>query len=454
MKKIFSLFILLSVLVSFAEAQNKDSLRTYFSLQQAIDYASMHQKDVLNADLDIQIAKAKVRETIGIGLPQVSANFDAKDFFTLNFLFPGLFAFPGAVSGGEPGAYIGFPLPTPSYSAAAGIQASQILFDGSYLVGLQATRTYREFSEKNLTRTKIDLVVTVSKAYYNLLVNRQRLNLIGANVVRLKKLKDDTQAMYDNGFVEKIDLDRVILTYNNIVTEQEKTGRLIGLSEYFLKFQMGMDISTPIILTDSLNADQVKNISIPTEKNDVTGRIEFSLLQTQQHLLELDLKRYRSQYLPNLILYGNLTTAEQRPKFDIFDSDKKWFPTGFVGATFTLPIFSGLQKHYRVEQAQLSIRKMKNEMENTTHALSFEVNSNKTALINAVASLTTQEKNLELANEVYNVSKIKYDQGVGSNLEVINAETSLKEAQINYYNAMYDALVAKVDMDKAMGTIK
>lgn len=448
MKKIVSLFILLNVFVGMAEAQNKEPAPGSFSLQQAIEYAYQHQKDFLNADLDVQIAKAKVNETIGIGLPQVSASFDVKDYFTLNYLFPGVFA------GGEPGTFVGFPIKTPSYSATAGVTASQILFDGSYLVGLRATKTYRDFSQKNLTRSKIDVVVSVSKAYYNLLVNRQRLNLVDANLTRLKKLKDDTQAMYDNGFVEKIDIDRVVLTYNNIVTEKEKTVRLITLSESFLKLQMGMDVNSTIQLTDSLNAEQLKSMSPSLEKISVTNRIEYSLLETQKQLLQLDQKRYRSQYLPSLVLYGALNTTEQRPKFDVFDTDKKWYPIGFVGASLSLSIFSGLQKHYRVEQTSLAIRKMNNEMDNAVRALNFETSSTQTALANAVATLSTQEKNLELANEVYSVSKLKYDQGVGTNLEVITAETSLKESQINYYNALYDALVAKVDLDKALGNIK
>ena len=448
MKKIFLLIVLMNVFSVLVCAQIKDSLSSYFSLQQAIEFAYQHQKDVLNADLDVQIAKAKVKETRGMGLPQVAASFDVKDYIELNYLFPDIFA------GGEPGAFVGLPIQTPSYSATAGVQATQLLFDGSYLVGLKASKTYREFSHKNLTRTKIDLVVAVSKAYYSVLVNRKRLSLVFANVTRLKKLNDDTKAMYDNGFVEKIDLDRVLLTYNNINTEKEKAERLIALSEYYLKFQMGIDIHEKILLTDSLNVENIRNVGMLSEKNDVTNRIEYSLLQTQQRLLELDLKKNRAQYYPSIVLYGNLYTTEQRPTFDPFNREKKWYPTGFVGATFSLPIFSGLQKHYRVDQAKLSIRKLKNEIDYASNVLDLETISSKTALTNAVASLNTQEKNLELANEVYRVSKLKYDQGVGSNLEVINAETSLKEAQINYYNAMYEALVAKIDLDKSLGLIK
>ncbi len=446
MKKIFS-FLILIVFATGARSQNKTET-VNFSLQQAIEYAYQHDKNVVNAELDRQIAKSKVQETIGIGLPQISASLDVKDYLELNYLFPGVFA------GGEPGTFVGFPIKTPSYSAAAGVQATQLLFDGSYIVGLQASRTYRELSEKNLTRTKIETAVAVSKAYYNLLVSRQRMNLVDANLLRIKKLRDDTQAMYDNGFVEKIDLDRLVLTYNNANVEKEKTERLILLGEYLFKYQIGMDINAGIVLTDSLNAELVKNISVSAEKTDPAGRIEYSLLQTQQRLQLLDLKRNRFQYLPSLVAYGNLNTIAQRPEFNFTDTHEKWYPTAFIGATLTVPLFNGLQSSRKIQQSKLTLKKIENEIANTTNALNLEAESSRTALINSIASLRTQEQNLELANEVARVSKIKYDQGVGSNLEVMNAETLLKESQTNYYNVLYEALVAKVELDKALGRIK
>jgi outer membrane protein len=440
------LLILIAILYSFTLFA-QDSSYT-FTLQEAIEYAYQHQKNVLNAEIDEKIAHAKVKETTGIGLPQISASFDAKDYFTLNYLFPGQFA------GGPPGTFVGFPIETPSYSATAGIQASQLLFDGTYLVGLKASKTYRELSQKNLTRTKIETVVSVSKAYYNALVNRQRVKLLDANVARVQKLKDDTKALYDNGFVEKIDYDRVALTYNNLVTEQENVNRLVKLSDHLLKFQMGMEVYSNLVLADSLHNEHLKNISVSAEKADITKRIEYSLLQTQQRFQQLDVKRNKTLYLPNLVLYGNVFTTEQRPEFNIFDSDERWYPTAFIGATLTLPIFDGLQRERKIDQAKLGLEKINNELTEVSNALSMEAEISRTTLQNALSSLKTQEANLELANEVVRVSKLKYDQGVGSNLEVINAETSLREAQTNYYNALYDALVAKVDLDKALGNIK
>ena len=139
---------------------------------------------------------------------------------------------------------------------------------------------------------------------------------------------------------------------------------------------------------------------------------------------------------------------------NIFDSKEKWYPTGLVGATLTFPIFDGFQRERKIQQAKLNLQKTENDIVNATNALTLETESSRTQLLNALSSFNSQKENLALADEVVRVSKVKYDQGVGSNLEVINAETSWREAQTNYYNALYDALVAKVELDKAMGTIK
>ena len=160
------------------------------------------------------------------------------------------------------------------------------------------------------------------------------------------------------------------------------------------------------------------------------------------------------QYFPSLVLYGTLFATEQRPKLNIFDSKEKWYPTGFVGAALTFPIFDGFQREKKIQQAKLNLQKTENDISNATNALTVETETARMQLLNSLSSFNSQKENLTLADEVVRVSKLKYDQGVGSNLEVINAETSWREAQTNYYNALYEALVAKVELDKAIGTIK
>ena len=442
MKNIFSLTIfLLAGMLAWAQENT-------YSLQQAIEYANQHQSATLNATLDEKISDYKVKEIVGIGLPQIKGEIDVKNFFDIPTSF-----IPGEFFGGEPGTYVPIKFGTP-WQASAGVSATQIIFDPTYLVGVSASRTYRELSQKSLTRTRIETAVGVSKAYYGVLVNRERMKLLDANVARVQKLRDDTKALFDNGFVEKIDYDRIVLTYNNLSTERDNVNRLMQLSDYYLKFQMGLDVNSSITLSDSLTDDQVRNIVVSAEKPDVTKRIEYSLLQTQKRLMTLDLKRYKVQYVPGLYAYGSYSTNAQRSKFDFFDPDGGWYPTGIVGATLSWNLFDGTQRERRIQQAKLNLQKTENDLISTTNALTLEAENNRTQLMNSLSSFKTQKENLELANEVVRVSKLKYDQGVGSNLEVVTAETSLREAQTNYYNSLYDALVAKVELDKAMGNIK
>jgi outer membrane protein len=171
----------------------------------------------------------------------------------------------------------------------------------------------------------------------------------------------------------------------------------------------------------------------------------------QEKIQEYNIKRYKVQYLPSLIAYGSLSASAQRSKFNIFNQEYKWFPTGVIGATLSLKLFDGFQREYKIRHEKLSLKKIKNEIDYFEDAIELQVSSARSALANSISALKLQEQNLELANSVSKTSKIKYDQGVGSNLEVLNAETSLKEAQSNYYNALFDAIIAKIDLEKALG---
>ncbi len=431
-----------------AHAQKKDSETFNYSLKQCIDYAYQNQIDVVNAQLDEKISQAKINEIIGSGLPQLNSSFDLKDFLAIPTQL-----IPGEFFGGKTGTFIPVKFGT-RYNTSADLTASQLLFDGSYLVGLQASKTYYELSQKNTSRTKIEIAATVTKAYYSVLVAAEKMNLIDANVTRLKKLMDDTKALNDNGFVEKIDLDRVTVAYNNILVEKEKMARYIALSYNLLKFQMGMNQNAALTLTDNLNGLDLGNWEMKTDGFDYTKRIEFSLMDVQRRLGYLDLKRYKSGYYPSLFAYADLNYAQYGNTLEITNPHVKWYPTGLIGAKLTLPIFDGFQKHARIVQATLNLKKIDNQKQNLENALTLQMSSAKTTYDNSVANLKVQKDNIALAENVYNVTKKKYDQGVGSNLEVVNAQTALKEAQDNYYGALFDALNAKVDLDKALGNIK
>lgn len=443
------LIIGIGILVNSVFGQTKDSSAYSFTVQQAIDYALQNQNNLQNAMLDEEIARNKVKEVTGMGLPQINSSFDVKKFLEIpTSLIPAQFF------GGPPGSFAAVKFGT-TYNATAGLDASQLIFSGDYFLGLKASKVYVELSSRAIERTKIETASTVSKAYYTVLVSEERFHLMDANIARIKKTLDDTKALLDNGFVEKIDHDRLTVAYNNLLIEQEKVKRLLQLGTYLLKFQLGMDINANLTLTDKLSDIKFDmNSTISPEKIDYAKRVEFNLFETQYKLAELDLKRTRYSYLPNAFAYGSISGNAQRNTFSIFSTGYGWYPISLVGAKVTLPIFTGLQRHYKTQQSKLALQKAENNIEFIKKSIDLEISSSIATLQNAAVSLDNQKKNIAIAEEVFRLSKLKFEQGVGSNIEMISAETALKESQTNYYNALFDALVAKIDFDKANGNLK
>ncbi len=437
-----SLFLLSGMVL----AQTKDSMNLSLSLQQAVDYAMKNQVEVQNAIQQESSARYKVKEVRGIGLPQINGSIDVKDFLDIPTS-----VVPADFFGGPPGTYAGVKFGT-QYNASAGIDISQLVFSGDYIVALQSTSTFLDLTRKATTRTKIETATAVSKAYYSALVNDERMVLLDANVKRLKKMMDDMKAMYDNGFVEKIDLDRITVAYNNLSVEQEKVKRLLGLSFLSLKFQAGIPQAATLTLSDRL-ADITFQTEPAVEKFNYSNRVEYSLLETQRNMAQLQVKKDRYAYLPSFALYGSFSTNAFRDKFDFLDFDQTWYPTSLIGARLNIPIFSGGRGRYHLEQSKVSLQIANNNIKMLEQGIDLELAASRITLENAATSLETQKKNIVLAEGVFKAAKLKYEQGVGSNLEVLNAETSLKEAQTNYFGALYEALLAKVDYDKATGKL-
>ncbi|HQT23165.1 MAG: transporter [Sphingobacteriales bacterium 17-39-43] len=443
MKYKYLTLILCLFSITDVRAQLTDTV-AHFSLQEAIEYAQRNQSSIQNAKIDEEIAANTVKQTVGIGLPQVNGSVNFQDFLKVpTNLVPGeIFGQPGKLLPVQFGV---------KYQSSFGLELNQLLFDGTYLVGLQASKTYKELSSKSLKRSRIETAVAVTKAYYSVLVSNEQLNLLDANMLRLKKSLDDTKALYKNGFVEKIDVDRLTVLNNNLETERENVIRLLDLNVNLLKFQMGMSIQSKLTLKDSIAGLQVVQTFAVSDTSAYKNRIEYSLLETQKKLNELDLKRYKSQFLPSLSAFGNTSQNLLANSFgSLFDRS---FPTTIIGFRLSVPLISGGIKLYQVRNAKLEILKTHNNLINLKNGIRLEVEQAQTTYRNGLKSLENQNRNMELAQEVLRVTKIKYEQGVGSSIEVTTAETSLKEAQNNYINALYDLLINKVNMDKASGKI-
>lgn len=443
--KIITFVCIFTLISDILLAQSK---QYHLSLQEAIEFAYQNQVAVKNAALDAEISKNKVRETVAIGLPQVNGTANFQNFLDIpTQLVPARFFNPNA----GPDEYAPVQFGT-NYSLTYGLEASQLLFDGNYLLGLRAASVYKDLTIKALSRTKIETSVNVTKAYYTVLVNRKRLELLDANLNRLQKTLDDTRAYYQNGFAEKIDEDRLSVLYNNLLTEKQKIERLVWLSLDLLKFQVGMPLNAELTLKDTIEMLQFTNADLALERVNVENRIEYSLIKTQIRLNELDYKRNLVTRAPSLVAFGSLSTSAQNNDFGKLADQT--FPTTLVGLKLTVPLIGSGKKWYETKQAKLALEKSKNDLVNIENVISLEAKSATVNYNNSIESLNNQRKNMDLAKEVVRVSKAKYDQGVGSSLEVTTAETSLKEAETNYINSLYDAIISKVELDKAYGRIK
>ena len=445
MKKSFLLTLLLLGGTVYAQ-QKKDSIHK-FSLQQSIAYAMDHQGNMVNARYEVDKAGAKVKEIIGIGLPQISGTVNIQDFLDIpTTLIPGQF-FGGPAGTFEP---VKFGV---QYNTTGELDGSQILFDGTYIVGLEASKTYKELSQKALVQTSIQTASMVTKAYYTVLVSYWRQQMFNADANRLKKLMDETEAMYKNGFTEKIDWERIKVNYNNLKTQESNIGRQVLLSQQLLKFQMGMALSDSLTLTDSLKSVPMSPEIVQDSTFKLENRIEYSLAQTNLRASQLQLQKDRFSYLPNLVLYGSVSELGAGNSFEVFSSAQTWYPTAIVGLKMGIPIFSGFQRMYRAQQDKIGVKESEVQINTIKQSIYLDLRNSETSLINALADLKNQQENMELAQNVEHDSKVKYEAGTGSNLEVVDAETALTESETNYYNALFNALVARVDYEQAKGTL-
>ena len=439
--KIIGLLTLAGLLGALpARAQNE------YTLEAAVDYAIKNNLNIKNTQLDAKSAEARIGEIRATGLPQVNVQAG----LTHNLIIQTAFL-PAVVAGGKPDDP---PVPVQfgaKYLGNAGATLNQLIFSGSYLVGLQAAATYRQLAEKNVTQSKVNVAEAVTKAYYSAQVAVERAKVLDLNIQRLDTLMRDTYATYKAGFVEKIDVDRLEVQLNNLKTERQKVQNLIELSYTLLKFQMGMPLTEQIVLTEIVDESDANNLSAPSSNAvDYSKRIEYSLLNTQGELAELDIRRIRSGYLPTVSAFASYGYNTGRNSFgDVFG--KKWFNNSAIGLNVQIPIFDGFTKKFQQQQAQFTLDKLNQSRDLLAQSIDLQVQQSNITLSNSLETLATQQRNVDLAEEVVRVSKIKYQEGVGSNIEVINAESSLKEAQTNYFAALYDVLIAKVDLSKARG---
>jgi outer membrane protein TolC len=437
-----------------------------FSVKQAVDYALQNSAAVKNALIDMQIQKQINREITSAAFPQISAGLSANHFPNV-----AVQSFPNFIAAATYGVLEkegvkdgnGNQIVSPSdfgfvqaqfgtkWNASGSVDFSQLLFDGQVFVGLQARDASLEYQRKTQAVTEEMIKVNVSKIYYQLVVGATQLTSIDANIDRFQKLLTETTAIFEQGFAEKLDVDKVNVQLNNLKTEKIKITNRISAGNASLKFLMNMPQKDQLVLTDALSEDQLKKDILDTAYN-YADRKEMQLLEVVQDLGKYNIKRYKLSYLPSVALYGNYAKNAQRNQFNFFNNGQ-WFTSSLIGLKISIPIFDGFAKAARVSKAKLELQKTNIQVENLKANIDNDVTQANLLLSSSLITMDAQKKNMELAEKVYNTTKLKYQQGLGSNQEIYTAQTELKVAQNNYYGALYDAIIAKIDFLKATGKL-
>lgn len=449
--KLIALTGMMMQLLTYAIAQQPAALpegQVKFTVQEAVDYALVNQYAVRNAKLDELRQLAVNKEVSGLALPQVSGSGTYQDNPIIQKQLIDASNFDPSV---PKGTLVPFAFGL-KYNAVGNVDLNQVLFDPSVLVALQARKTLEELARKGVKKSEIDVKTEVYKAYYNVLAADKAHKILEESVLRMEKTLNETRETYKNGLVEKLDVDRLVVQYNNLKSEvvRIRNVREVGLAA--LKFQMGMPMKQPLELTDTLSTDALKAGIEEQQGFTYNNRIEYQLAEVQKRANEYNLKRYRLEGLPSLNAFGQAGVSRASNTFNYFQQ-QLWYGYVSWGLNLRIPIFSGLQRKRKVDQAFIEVKRSDLQLENTRHAIDMEQTSSSTNLRNNITSLENQEENMALANEVYKTTNIKYKEGVGSSLEMITAETALLESQNNYFTALFNVIISRIDYLKAYGKL-
>ncbi|NIG55239.1 TolC family protein [Chitinophaga sp. Cy-1792] len=429
----------------YAQADTSRTGTYAFNLPDCISYGLAHHHDVVNAHLDVKFSEEQVKEATSKLLPHGNISASLNDNLKLATTF--IPDFTDTALKKQVPVQFG----TKLNSGLTG-EIDQTIFNSDYFLGLKASRVYKDLSRKTLKQTNIEIIVAVTNAYYAVLTNQENIRLTKSNLQQLTKTLQDIRNRYEQGVAERIDVDRIQVSYNNTVTQVGNQIRLLVYALQLLKFQMGMPQENQLTLTETIKDLDAAYFLADTVDYRTEDRIEYSMQQTQIALYELQLKSKKMQYLPSINGFVNYGWNWFAQKFD--NLYKVGYGASVLGVSLTWPIFTGFERVHQIRENEITVKKSKNDLDYLTQQINIQVNSANTDYLNNKDNFVTAKKNMDLTQGIYDRIVLKFDQGVSTSLDVLSAENELTKARTDYITAMLNILISKTALDKAMGKIK
>ncbi|WP_353088188.1 TolC family protein [Flavobacterium sp.] len=440
--RIFAVLLLLPVLLKAQEQPQAYA----FTLKEAIDHAIQYNYSAINANRDVEAAKKKKWETTTIGLPQINGNVSYQDNFRLQQSL-----IPAEFFGGQPGEFIPVTFGT-KHNMNAVVTLSQLIFDGSYLVGLQSAKTYLKISENAKVKTNRELREIVTTTYGNVLLADESILIFDRNKAALEKTLSDTREIYKNGFAEEESVEQLQITLATVNSALENVKRQKRIALDMLKLVLGINLEDQLTLKDKLDFLTQTNmdLAILKEQFEVKNNIDYQIGQNTLTSSELLLKLEKSRALPSLGAQVNFGANTFGNRFTMFNSDQLWFNYSNVGLGLTVPIFSSLGRSARTQQAKIAVEQSKTRLTELEQTLKLQFEKAKSDYEFSMEQLGTSKNSMNLAERIESKNQIKFKEGLTSSFDLTDAQRQLYSAQQSYLQAMVDVITKRAALEKLL----
>jgi len=418
-----------------------------FSVKEAQNYGLENNRDVKNAHLDVKHASKQMLETISIGLPQIDAEAQWQNFPEVpTTLVPASQFNPEAPDDIYTEMQFGIP-----HTTSASINASQLIFNGSYIVGLKAAKSFMSFTKmrKNLTESQIKDSITT--AYFNVLIARENKDFLENIVSVHKDIVAETEARHLNGFVEDLEVDRMSLVLSQMEMQYNNIKRQTEITEAYLKLIIGVPLDETITLTDSLQTLLDSSVKFQLEKAQLKNRLEYQIADKNIELKKLDMRRYQTDKLPKIAAFASIGSSAMGADFNAFEEGTHWYPRQLVGLKITVPIFDGLAGTARIQKARVKYEQAKNDKDQLAESLELAYLTAQSNYLNAISNFNHQENNLVLSKKIYDKTLTKYNEGLVSSIELSQAGTEYLETNTNFSKSIYNLLISNLNYQRSLG---
>ena len=432
----------------FAASLNAQENKYSFTLQEAIGFAIKNNRAVQNAERDVKIAVQTKRETTATGLPQINANIGYN-----NWLEQQVSLIPAEFFGGAPGQFAEVLFGTKQTMNSA-VTVKQKLFDGSYLVALQAAKVFLEISKNSKEKTINEIGKIVAYSYGNVLLVEENLEIVNSNIALLEKNVWEVSKVYESGLIEEESLQQLQLTLSGLKSNQRYSKRLKDLAYQMFNNSLGLDLTAAVVLTNSLDELVVFYSTLTTSRseNEFEEVIDFKIAVNSVKSDELLLKLEKSKALPTLNAFVNGSYSGNSQRFSFTENSQKWFGASLFGVTLDIPVFSSFKRSASTQRARLNLEKSKSNLEDTTNKIKLEINTARSNYEFAVEDYEIKKKALDLSKNIANKHEIKFFEGLTTSFDLSQAQRQLYIAQQDYLQSMLNILLKGVDLESLINT--